>query len=186
MLIRHAPAIHGGRLAGRRDVPADLSDRAAFRWLWARIQADPPAHVQVSPARRCLWTACALYTTEATRADPRLWEQDFGEWEGVPFSALPDLGRLSGDALAAHRPPGGESFNDMIARVQPALTTASGTMLVIAHAGTVRAALALAVGPAAALRFEISPLSLTVMTRSGSDWTVRSVNETHDDHRAQA
>lgn len=178
MLVRHAPAIHGGRLAGRRDVPADLSDRAALGWLWSRIRATLPDRVLVSPARRCLWTACALFITENTETDPRLWEQDFGQWEGLPLAALPDLGPLSGAALAAHRPPGGESFAEMAARARPVFDSATGTTLIIAHAGIVRAALALAIGPGAALRFAVAPLSLTVLTRTGPDWSVQSVNET--------
>jgi alpha-ribazole phosphatase len=28
LLIRHAPALNEGRLAGRRDVPADIADEA--------------------------------------------------------------------------------------------------------------------------------------------------------------
>lgn len=179
MLVRHAPAIHGGRLAGRRDIPADLSDRAALGWLWSRIADHWPDHVLVSPARRCLWTACALFTIEKTHTDPRLWEQDFGAWEGLPLTELPDLGPLSGEALAAHRPPGGESFADVVARASPVFQAATGTTLIITHAGIVRAALALAIGPASALRFAVSPLSLTVLTRAGGVWAVQSVNETH-------
>ena len=43
--------------------------------------------------------------------------------------------------LAAHCPPGGESFLDMAARVTPALLDLpEGRTLIVAHAGTVRAA----------------------------------------------
>lgn len=100
--------------------------------------------------------------------DPRLWEQDFGAWEGLPSADLPDLGPLSRRELARHRPPGGESFADVCARVEPAMRALAGQggrVGILAHAGTVRAALALALGDiGAALAFEIAPLSVTHLT----------------------
>ena len=109
---------------------------------------------------------------------PNLWEQDFGACE-EPGAAIPDLGPLPVAELAAHRPPGGESFLDMCARVQPQLAQAQtqglGTVAIIAHAGTARAALAMAVGPAA-LSFSIAPLSLTILARSPGGWAIEAVN----------
>lgn len=173
-LIRHAPPLNEGRLAGRRDVAADCSDSAAFAALHARL---PEAATHwCSPALRCRMTAEALgLATPEHHLD--LWEQDYGAWEGLPFDQLPDLGRLSPGELARHRPEGGESFGDMAARVLPRLATARGDTVVVAHAGTVRAALSLVVGPAA-LSFAIAPLSLTVMRKAGTDWSVDGVNLT--------
>ncbi|MFI0395865.1 histidine phosphatase family protein [Paracoccus jiaweipingae] len=170
-LIRHAPQIHGGRLAGRRDVAADLSDGAALTRLRAALPLAAPCWT--SPARRCLTTARALGL--APRLQPLLWEQDFGAWEGIPFQDLPDIGRLPLPELAAHRPPGGESFHDMAARVQPQLARASGEVIVTAHAGTVRAALAWVAGDAA-LGFAVAPLSLTILRRDHGIWSVEAVN----------
>ncbi len=178
MLIRHAPALDGGRLAGRRDVPADLRDAGALAGLRAAVGA---AAVVASPARRCRETAAALWPDLSPRLDPRLWEQDFGAWEGVAFADLPDLGDLSSRALAAHRPPGGESFADLCARATPALLALAGSpgpVAVVAHAGIVRAALALATGQrATALGFEIAPFSATLLrARPGGVWSVGYVN----------
>ncbi|MDO5631569.1 MAG: histidine phosphatase family protein [Paracoccus sp. (in: a-proteobacteria)] len=171
LLIRHAPAITGGRLAGRRDVPADCSNGAAL----ARVRAALPAAatVWISPALRCQQTAVALGLTGETR--PALWEQDFGAWEGEPYTDLPDPGDLDTGQLAALRPPGGESFADMAARVHPVLQLARDEVVIIAHAGTVRAALSLVVGDAA-LSFAIEPLSLTEITHAGRHWAVSYVN----------
>lgn len=178
MLVRHGPALHQNRLAGRRDIGADLSQQNRLDWLYHRIAEYAPQDVVVSPARRCLWTACALYLTDDTLTDARLWEQDFGEWEGMPFDELPDLGPLSGEELAAHRPPGGESFLDVASRVTPALEQIERPTLIVAHAGTIRAALAMVVGPVAALAFSVEPLSLTTLRRAGNGWAIEYVNAT--------
>ncbi|MEQ1712342.1 MAG: histidine phosphatase family protein [Hyphomicrobium sp.] len=186
ILIRHAPALTGGCVAGRRDVAADCSDGPAFAALKAALGAVD--NRLTSPALRCRQTAAALWPDRsAATADPALWEQDFGDWEGIAFDELPDLGKLSGAVLAEHRPPGGESFADVCARVGPALAALAdhgGRIAIVAHAGTVRAALALALGPAAqagglALAFHIAPLSLTRITAvPGGGWAVHCVNWT--------
>lgn len=178
-LIRHAPALNGGRLCGRTDVDADCSDLALFDRVRRRIGT--PARLVVSPAVRCRQTAGALWRDRPHDLDQRLWEQDFGAWEGTPYADLPDLGPLAGDALAAHRPPGGESFVDVCQRIGPAVQemVAAGDVTVVAHAGTVRAALALAVGPTAALAFEIAPLSVTrLRALPGGGWAIAEVNWT--------
>lgn len=172
-LIRHAPGMDGGALAGRRDIDADCSDSAALSRLAARLPNGATA--LRSPARRCVQTAEAL-GLDATE-DERLWEQSFGQWEGLPYDKLPDLGRLSPMALAGHRPEGGENFMDMAARVIPVLRGLDRDTVIVAHAGTVRAALSLVVGPAA-LAFSVAPLSLTVMRPAGRDWAVEGVNLT--------
>lgn len=174
MILRHAPPLTGGRLAGRTDVAADCSDMEAFGWIRERIGS--PGMVLSSPARRCLQTAAALgWAAPATAAG--LWEQDYGAWEGLAYDALPDLGPLPPAQLALHRPEGGESFDEMTARVRAEIDQLAGDTLVIAHAGTVRAALSMVVGPAA-LSFAVAPLSLTVLRRAGADWAVESVNVT--------
>lgn len=178
MLIRHAPALHGGRLCGRTDVPADCSDANRIAALRDRIGL--PDRILISPALRCRQTAGALWPDLGNpETEHTLWEQDFGEWEGVPFGDLPDLGPLSRESLAAHRPPGGESFSDLCARIAPVLSSAQGgRTAIVAHAGVVRAGLALALGSVpAALGFEVAPLSLTRLTALGEGrWSVGVVN----------
>ncbi|MFT4014081.1 MAG: histidine phosphatase family protein [Paracoccus sp. (in: a-proteobacteria)] len=166
LLARHAPLAQPG-LAGRRDLPADCGDRAGLDWLGKQLSGLP---LLCSPALRCRQTVAAMGREAEPVAD--LWEQDFGLWETEGF---PDLGPLPPKALAAHRPKDGESFLDMAARVQPVLLRQSGTVGIVAHAGTVRAALALAVGPEA-LSFAVAPLSLTILTRSPGGWAVEAVN----------
>ena len=176
LMIRHAPVVADGRLAGRRDVAADFS-RVSVEGLRAEIAG---AALVASPARRCLETAAAVCPGVTPETDLRLWEQDFGAWEGLPFADLPDLGPLSGANLAAHRPPGGESFADLCARVAPVLDTLAargGQIAVVAPAGVVRAAIARATGDlAGALAFQVAPLSLTRIVAGPGGWSVACVN----------
>lgn len=179
LLIRHAPADDGSRLHGRRDVAAVLpsaTELVAVRRVIGRVD-----RVISSPALRCRQTAEALFPGQPATVEPRLWEQDFGAWEGKALADLPDLGPLTRDDLARHAPPGGESFAALYARCTPALTELAGTggrVALIAHAGTIRAALALAAGSVAAgLAFEIAPLSLTeIRCFGGEDWAIGHVN----------
>lgn len=178
-LIRHARVAETGRLAGRLDLPADLSNQSDLAAVAARLP--PGAMLTSSPARRCLMTAKALMPGLAARLDERLWEQDFGEWEGLDHGAVPDLGPLAPEGLAGHCPPGGESFRDLCARTNPALLDLArkgGAQVVIAHAGTVRAALSLATGSVAgALSFQVAPLSLTRFHVSAQGhWSIAGVN----------
>ena len=178
ILIRHAPAVTGGRLCGRTDVGADLSDGARLAAL--RTALPEGARMVVSPALRCRQTAGVLRAGDHL-ADPRLWEQDFGTWDGAPLADLPDLGPLPPAELAHYRPPKGESFADLCARVVPALADHAqpGQTVIVAHAGTVRAALALALGSVeGALAFDVSPLSVTRIARLPGGWQVRTVNWT--------
>lgn len=178
LLIRHAPAETGGRLCGRRDVPARLDDRAALSRLASALTG--VRQVVTSPAIRCRQTAEALFPGINPDEDARLWEQDFGAEDGMDYADLPDLGPLSREALAERRPPGGESFAEMAVRAIPALeelAAADGPVAVVAHAGTVRAGLALALGSVpAALAFEVAPLSLTRIRCLGGAFSVVSVN----------
>lgn len=181
IVIRHAPADHQGRLCGRLDVPALLPDRAELAPL---ITALAPVTAWSSPAQRCRETAAALFPGRDVAEDMRLWEQDFGLTEGLPFADLPDLGPLPLPDLATHAPDQGESFLQMSARVWPALhalaaqVRSSGTIAVTAHAGTARAAIGLALDvPHAGLAFEIDPLSVTRLRCLDSGFSLIGTNQ---------
>ncbi len=148
-------------------MPAILGDRAVWSPLQALVR-DIDDRV-CSPALRCVQTALALWPEGSSpRLDDSLWEQDFGAHEGLPFAEIPDIGQLTAEELADHRTPGGESFADMAARHRPSLESLArrvrdhGPVVVVAHAGTVRSAIALAIGSVpAALAFEVAPWSVT-------------------------
>ena len=106
-------------------------------------------------------------------------EQNFGDWEGERYDKIRH--RALWEAPATHRPPDGESFADLVRRVARAVERIEKThrrigegreepitVVAVAHAGTIRAALAQALHlpPQHALSFAIDPLSLTRIDRS--------------------
>jgi alpha-ribazole phosphatase len=92
-----------------------------------------------SPLKRCADMA-KLITTRDVALDDRLREMSFGDWEGKPWSDIPRyaLDVWSAD-VAGFRMPGGESFNDLLARTDEFLRHLTQPCVVIAHAGTVKA-----------------------------------------------
>ncbi len=182
MLIRHAAADTGGRLCGRTDVGLASGTQAALSELSAFLPK--VRDVLVSPALRCRLTLEGVWPDAQQVADDRLWEQDFGDWDGQACADLPDIGELSRAELAEHASPNGESFLDLYARAAPALCDAADRarrgepVVVVAHAGIVRAGLGLALGdPSAGLAFQIDPLSITRLTcLPGGGFAIKAVN----------
>ncbi|MGK9169440.1 histidine phosphatase family protein [Inquilinus limosus] len=192
--IRHAPVANPDKLLyGRLDLPADTADAAAIAALAARL---PHGAVWLrTPLRRTGDTAAALLAAMGEAASPtietELIEQDFGTWQGRPsrevYGALPPDDPFWSDP-AGHAPPGGESFDAMLRRVQPAIRRLSEThagrdVVAVAHAGTIRAAAALALDLDGdrALRLAIDMLSLTRIDRIRSSvgaeaWRVVALN----------
>jgi broad specificity phosphatase PhoE len=195
-LVRHALVEPSARafLYGAMDVAlCDLALRqeaAAYRWLAQRLPH--PARWAVTNLSRTRATAAAIfaagYPEAALDTEAGLAEQHLGDWQGIPHEALP--------ALLTHRPhpfwphageehpPGGESFRQVQARVAAVLermaTLLEGQdVVIIAHGGSIRAALAHAMGltPDQALVFSVKNLSLTRIEKHGPDWRVAAVNE---------
>jgi alpha-ribazole phosphatase len=142
-LIRHTRVeIPAGLCYGRTDVPL----AAGFAAEAAAVRANlpwPPREVWSSPAERCRRLAEELATGEV-RIEPRLAELDMGEWDGRCWD------ELSGPVHAAWmadpwrtRPPGGESADDLLARVGALRSEILGSrperLLLVTHAGVIRA-----------------------------------------------
>ena len=199
--VRHAPVAHGGRIYGQTDLSCDCSDTALFTRLAEKLP------------RKATWVTSNLRRTHETAAAiihaglpgpqqipgpgaiglPELAEQHFGEWQGLTYEELQDS--RAGDfhrfwhAPAHEVPPGGESFVAVIDRVSRAIhrlieTQSGGDIIAVAHGGTIRAALALALDldPEAALAFTIENCSITRIDRidgpgMGHGWRVVRVNQ---------
>lgn len=194
--IRHAPVPDPhGRIYGSTDVSADVSDTDAFAAL-ADVLPEGAVWV-VSSLRRTRQTAeklCAVRPSLAGPAafvvEPDLREQDLGDWHGRPraevYAEIPERHPFW-IAPAISRPPGGESFLDLMARVHPVLQRLGDTyrgrdVVCVTHGGTIRAAmgLALSVDPETALRFVSDNLGLTRLDLLHADrgvrWRVVSAN----------
>ncbi|OKO84405.1 histidine phosphatase family protein [Bradyrhizobium sp. AS23.2] len=179
-LIRHAPVEGVTGTIHAPDAPADLGDRAQLDALRQRLPRDAASYA--SPSRRTVETARALGLEPELVGEFR--EQDFGNWTGHRHDELAATGgetyaQFWSDPARA-RPPGGESFEDQVARVRLGLSRiGAGPAALVVHSGTIRAALCIALDltPEAALRFVVDPLSLTRIDRLATGWRVVSVNQ---------
>ena len=194
--LRHAPVInHGGVIYGNSEVDCDVSNVSDFRSLAARLPED--AVWVTSNLGRTRKTAAAI-AAASDRSEPEqlveshLAEQNFGAWQGRTLAEIEIAGEAAQHRFwltpAAHTPPGGESFVAVVERVSGVVERlnrvhAGRDIVTVTHGGTIRAALAIALGldPAAVLAFQIETLSLTridhISDRNhGDDWRVVGVN----------
>jgi broad specificity phosphatase PhoE len=179
-LVRHAPSAATRRSAFPVDEPPDPRGLDEARALAPRVGRFDAAWS--GPAVRARQTAEALGLNAAVA--PELDECDFGAWRGRTLAELDDedpvgVAAWIEDPTAA--PHGGESLLALLHRVRGWLDAraADGERVVaVTHAGVIRAALVCALdAPAHAFwRFDVAPLSRTVLHAHDGRWTVRGVN----------
>lgn len=201
--VRHAPVINtGGRIYGQDDPECDCSDMETFRQLAQLLPHD------------AVWVTSHLQRTHATAqaimphmppgaapeplVEPAFAEQNFGDWQGLTHDEI--AARRDGTwhrfwlAPAEETPPGGESFTQVVERVTEVIQRlsidhAGRDIVAVTHGGTIRAALAVALGiaPNQALAFSIDNCALTQIDHfpgapgshapeDDSAWRVRRVN----------
>lgn len=189
--VRHAPvAGPPGFISGQRDVACDLADTKALAALAQRLPTG--ARWVTSHLSRAKDTAAHLHPDSTPTIEPLFAEQDFGDWAGLSWDSVATLDGAAAfwDAPATTAPPNGESFADVCRRVAGAierrnaeLITSGGDIVAVAHAGPIRAALALALALPAerALALDVANLSLSRLdhlagdsprTRRGGHWRV--------------
>jgi alpha-ribazole phosphatase len=193
--VRHAPVREdGGCIYGQADVACDCSDAEAFRSLGRAL---PRGAVWVaSHLVRTHQTAAAIWNA-GLEAPEQLWrerdlaEQHLGDWQGMDRAAF-FAGRAMAPASywfgpAEDRAPNGESFADVVGRVRRAVERLTRRwrgldIVAVAHGGTIRAALAIALGlePEGGLAFAIDNCSLTRLDHMQGEgeagWRVAMVN----------
>jgi len=196
--VRHAPVIDGGgRLYGQEDLDCDVSETLCYNALAKHLPED--AIWVVTHLMRTSKTATAIREAGLAGSDyiiePDLAEQHFGDWQGLTWS---EMEALAPSAYAefwkdptGNAPPGGESFAAVIERCIPAITRLVEThggrdIICVAHGGSIRAAIAFALGLGheRALSLSIDNLSLTHLdhieggTLNGTrkTWRVGGVN----------
>jgi alpha-ribazole phosphatase len=195
--IRHAPVrVDEGRIYGQRDLPCDCSDARVFSGLAALLP------------RKAIWIASHLARTRQTaeaiqaagdfeapreiRQDKDLAEQHLGDWQGLDRRTFLMNRKQEPDSFwyadADERAPNGESFIDLVARVEATITRVNqahrgGDIVAVVHGGTIRAALVIALGlpPRGGFAFTIDNCSLTRLDhyqgKQGAGWRVPMVNQ---------
>jgi alpha-ribazole phosphatase len=192
--LRHAPTdAPESLLVGRLDLPAAVEE--AHPDVQAMASCLPAGALWVSsPLRRARDTAQALFAAGIRPIpeliEPAFAEQSYGLWDGLTYEQIeerfPEESEQLWRAPATMRPPEGESFADVVARVREAVLRLcvahpGRDIVVVAHSGTIRAALALALdlSPDRALRMQVAPLSLTridLVNSAVDGWRIEAVN----------
>jgi alpha-ribazole phosphatase len=142
-LVRHTSVdVPPGTCYGHIDVPLRDSFESEAETLREQLDGMNFDAVWSSPLSRCTRLAAACGYPDA-RLDDRLRELHFGKWEGRCFDDIrdPQLQLWYDDYLHA-RPTGGETFDELCARVAEFLDEVpSGEhVLVFTHGGTIVAA----------------------------------------------
>lgn len=196
--IRHAPVPDGGRIYGQSDLDCDCTDAAVFAVLARELPQD--AVWVTSNLARTRQTAAAILAAAADGrhdgveplAIPDLAEQHLGAWQGLerkPFYAARKVGTHTlWFGPADERPPGGESFVDLVDRVRPVIERLNvehrgRDIVAVTHGGTIKVAIAVALGldPQAALSFLVENCSITKLDYLHPEgapglWRVAAVN----------
>ncbi len=185
--IREAP-VQGqeSRYYGQLDVAAAPVNPVTAARLGRLL---PPAAMwMATPLSRTRSTALALKPGVDPIEISDLTDQNFGLWQGRGHNDVYAANRtLDWSNPAGIRPPEGESFAELNARVAAAVERltahyAGHSIVAVAHASTIRAAIGAALGlePETALRIDIAPLSLTRLTARLVDgalvWSVGCIN----------
>ena len=197
--VRHAPVVEQvGRLYGQTDLACDTSNTTVLEALAALLPKG--ALWVVSHLRRTADTARAIAANGMDAApptvEPDLAEQHFGAWQGLTWDEIRAAHEEAHGEFwknpGGNAPPGGESMAQVISRASAAIervTAANGgrDIVAVAHAGSIRAALALALDldPWKGLAVQIDNLSLTRLEHvperldmgHANAWRVVTVNQ---------
>ncbi len=184
-LVRHGPT-HAKTMVGWSDIPADLSDHAALARLHDHLPQD--ALVISSDLSRAADTATAIQGTRRRLPHhPDLREIHFGTWEMRAFAEIeaedPELAFAYWDSPGDVRPPNGESWNAVRARVDAAIDGLIGThkgadLIIVAHFGVILTQVQRALDLDAQQTFahRIDNLSVTELAFDGKTWSAGRIN----------
>jgi alpha-ribazole phosphatase len=192
--VRHAPVREdNGCIYGQKDLGCDTSDRVVFSAVGKILPRD--AVWIASNLKRTHQTADAIWAAgfpkpEKMPHEAGLAEQHLGEWQGMNRAAF-----LASRPAGSHwfadldQPaPGGESFMELYNRVRGVIDRindehAGRDVIAVAHGGTIKAAIGLALGeqPEKGLAFDIDNCSVTRLdhfaSAERSNWRLPMVNQ---------
>lgn len=149
LLARHGATTWNteSRLIGRTDFPLSDEGKQQARQLAARLAHEDIDTIYTSSMKRAAETAAIIADScqLSPRADARLREIDFGQWEGL---TIDEVQRRFAESLMAWQtgvgPPGGESPASLMQRIQAfiddlAARHMGATVLVVSHGGVFQA-----------------------------------------------
>jgi len=194
--VRHAPVREdGGNIYGQADLGCDCSDKAVFAGVAKFLPKNAVWYAsnlkRTHQTAEAIWGAGLMAPAEMVK-DKAFAEQDLGEWQGMNraafFAARPASIASYWFSPADERAPGGESFNDLSERVVGAIKRintehAGKDVVCVAHGGTIKAAIAFALGldAGAGFAFTIDNCSVTRLDHLASDghsgWRVPMINQ---------
>ena len=192
--VRHAPVrSDGGNIYGQKDLACDTSDREVFEAVAKILPRD--AVWVASNLMRTHQTADAIWAAgfpqpAAMAKEAALAEQHLGQWQGMNRAAF-----LASRPAGSHwfagideAAPGGES--SWISTSAPAARSSGSArehagrdVIAVAHGGTIKAAIGLALGglPEKGLAFDIDNCSVTRLDHFASaghaNWRLPMVNQ---------
>ena len=179
LLIAHAATAATRAAAFPLDEPIEEAGYAAAAKLRASLRSAD--RVFTAPERR------ARETSNALGLDPEsqmlLADINLGRWKGKTFEDMLAEGPeaiVAWTSDPASRVHGGESVDELIARVKPWLEHQSddgGRVIAVTHPAVIRAAIVIVLGaPAASFwRIDIAPLARVDLRNDGRRWTLRGI-----------
>ena len=182
--VRHAPVTCAGeKIYGQMDLPCDCGDHSSFDKAVAQLPEE--ALWVTTPLQRTAQTQAGLFAAAsrlgtrrhalARTVEPRFIEQHLGHWQERSREEI-DLLRQQPRpdhwlGLAHECPAGGESFLNLKERVGAGIdelqrSDSPERIVVVAHAGTIRAAMVhtLGLAPETALSITVSNCAVVRMT----------------------
>jgi len=190
-LVRHGHIDTGGekRYIGQTNLPLDALGLEQARALGDYFQTIPIDAVFTSPLMRCVQTTYTICLAKNMHYESveALCEIDMGDWENVEISYIksryPELYSQRGANLEYFKTPHGESFHDLEKRVKPAfyeiINTATGTIIIVAHAGVNRMILSHILGISIKDMFSIKQPYASVselIRHENGQWTSRKMD----------
>ena len=177
-LLRHGEPVGGSRYRGQLD--DELSEKG-WQQMWQAVDGFSDwQQIITSPLQRCRDFSDQLGERYGlpVHSEQRFSEVGFGEWEGKTRVELEQqfpgqLARFYQDPVN-ERPPGAEPLDRFLSRVQNGfddllLRITGQALLVVAHAGVIRAVLAhaLEIPPTAMYRIHVANAGMTRLSTDG-------------------
>lgn len=150
MLIRHGQTQWNvlQKYQGQTDIPLNNTGRDQAEKLAVSLQNETFEAIYCSDLSRAEETAkiIARFHSMEPVSDPRWREFNFGHWEGLTYReidhAFPEEARLWVEDTRNFQVPGGESFDQIAARVEEVLEEIQRkhrkTVVVVTHGGVIR------------------------------------------------